>query len=174
MSLKLIVSDIDGVWTDGGMYYNNDGVESKKFSTSDGVGVLLARAAGIEIMIVSGENVQCVKNRMKKLKISNYHLGVKDKVKLLETYAKKQNISFSEIAFIGDEINDYNLLKKVGFSGCPSDAPFYTREIVDVNVNAKGGHGAFRDFVIEILKKEDRFDSVFDQVINGYRQSNKS
>lgn len=165
MQIKLILTDIDGVWTDGGMHYTNSGDEFKSFNTSDSVGILLARAADIPVMIATGEDVPAVRDRAKKLKIKNAHFGVKDKLGLLNDITDKMNISLNEVAFIGDEINDYPLLKKVGFSACPRTAPFYTQEIVDFIVETDGGKGAFRDFVIEILRRMNKFESAFNSLV---------
>lgn len=165
MNIKLILTDIDGVWTDGGMHYTNSGDEFKSFNTSDSVGVLLSRAAGIPIMIATGEDVPSVRNRAKKLKIENAHFGVKDKLGLLNQITSDMNITLDEVAFIGDEINDHPLLKKVGFSACPRTAPFYTKEIVDCIIDTDGGKGAFRDFVITVLQKMGNFESTFKTVV---------
>jgi len=164
MSVKLIITDIDGVWTDGGMFYSESGEEFKKFNTSDGVGVLLAKKAGIKLYIISGENSTAVRNRAKKLKIKNCHVGIKDKVALVEKILVDEGLTYSDIAFIGDEINDIDLLKKVGFSACPQSAPNYTKEIVHAIIPTNGGEGAFRDFVIEILKREGNLLEYFDSI----------
>lgn len=168
MNVKLIVTDVDGVWTDGGMYYSENS-EFKKFNTSDSVGLLLAKIAGIDVMVVTGEDVDCVRRRMEKLKIENYHPGVKDKLSLLEKVLQERALAFSEVAFVGDEINDHPLLGKVGFSGCPQSAPWYTQEIVDFVVPTNGGYGAFRDFVIEVLRREEILEKVLGQLSDkGY------
>lgn len=166
MKIKLIVTDIDGVWTDGGMYYS-DNSEFKKFNTSDSVGLLLAKAAGIDVMVVTGEDVECVKRRMEKLKIRDYYPGVSDKLSLLKKLTSERNIDFEEIAFIGDEVNDHPLLRRVGFSGCPQSAPSYTKEIVDYVVSTDGGKGAFRDFVLEVLNREGTAAELLAQISNG-------
>ena len=167
MSIKLIISDIDGVWTDGGMYYFNNGQEAKKFNTSDSVGIALASIAQIDIVIISGEDIPALRNRLTKLKIQNYHLGIKNKVAVAERLASERNISLDEIAFIGDEVNDHPLLKQVGFSACPKSAPEYTKNIVDFITPSDGGMGAFRDFVIEVLKREDKFEKSFKLLSNN-------
>jgi len=165
MNIKLILTDIDGVWTDGGMHYTNHGDEIKSFNTSDSVGILLARTAEIPVMIATGEDVPSVRDRAKKLKIKNAHFGVKNKLDLLNKVTREMNITLKEVAFIGDEINDYPLLKKVGFSACPRTAPFYTKEVVDFIVDTDGGKGAFRDFVIEVLRRMGNFESTFKKVV---------
>ncbi len=162
--IKLFISDIDGVWTDSGMYYLDNGVEAKRFSTSDGVGLALAKLAGIDVMVISGEDIPALRNRMNKLKVEHFHLGIKDKVGLLETLMEDRGITFDEIAFIGDEVNDHALLRKVGIAGCPQSAPYYTKEIVDIITESNGGMGAFRDFVIEVLKREGKFDTAFQKL----------
>jgi YrbI family 3-deoxy-D-manno-octulosonate 8-phosphate phosphatase len=167
MSIKLIISDIDGVWTDGGMYYFNNGQEAKKFNTSDSVGVSLASMAKIDIVIISGEDIPALRNRLTKLNILNYHLAVKNKVAVVEKLAAERKIEFDEMAFIGDEINDHALLKKVGFSACPNSAPEYTKKIVDFITPSKGGMGAFRDFVIEVLRREDMLKKSFKLLLNN-------
>lgn len=164
MTIKLIISDIDGVWTDGGMYYLENGVEAKKFNTSDSVGVLLASIAEIELVVITGEDILCVRRRMEKLKINHFHLGVKDKLSLVEQMIQQRNITFDQVAFIGDEINDHALLHAVGFSACPQTAPSYTQAIVDYVVPTDGGKGAFRDFVMEVLKRQNLLTQAFEQL----------
>ena len=166
MDIQLILTDIDGVWTDGGMYYGNSGDEFKKFNTSDSVGVLLARTAQIPMMIITGEDEPCVRDRAKKLKIETAYFGVKDKLGFLKEKLAEMNITFDQVAFIGDEINDIPLLKRVGFSACPKSAPTYTKELVDLVIPTDGGQGAFRDFIIEILKRMNKFDHAFHHITN--------
>ncbi len=148
---KLILTDIDGVWTDGGMYYDQTGNEWKKFNTSDSAGVLFAKKLNIPVGIITGEDTEIVKKRAKKLKINFLFMGVSDKVKIAHQIIEKLNISFEEVAYIGDDINDFFLLKKVGFSASPQNAPDYIKNIVDFVTKKKGGEGAFREFVEHIL-----------------------
>jgi YrbI family 3-deoxy-D-manno-octulosonate 8-phosphate phosphatase len=167
MKIDLIITDVDGVWTDGGMYYFNNGQEAKKFNTSDSVGVLLAKIAGVELMVLSGEDIPALQWRLEKLKIKHVKLGIRDKLSLVKAFAAERNIDFSNIAFIGDEVNDHPLLKAVGFAGCPSSAPDYTRAITDYTTPAAGGEGAFRDFVMEVLRRTGELDSAFTQLTQG-------
>lgn len=149
---KLVITDIDGVWTDGGMFYDNHQGEWKKFNTADSVGVLYLKLLNIPIAIMTGEDTQIVSRRAEKLKIEYTYLGVSDKVKLAKDLIEKLGISFEDVAFIGDEINDIELLKKVGFSAAPSNATILVKDIVDLNLSTKGGDGAFREFITIILK----------------------
>ena len=152
MSLpKLFLSDIDGVWTDGGMYYDQTGNEWKKFNTSDSAGVLFAHKLNIPVGIITGEDTQIVKNRAEKLKIDYLFMGIQNKVSIAETIIKELGISWANVAYIGDDINDIPLLKKVGFSATPANAPQYIKEIVSYTCLKSGGKGAFREFVEKIL-----------------------
>ena len=111
---KLVITDIDGVWTDGGMYYDQTGNEWKKFNTSDSVGILLCKKLEIKTVIITGEKTEIVKRRAEKLKVDYFFDGVKNKVEVAQQLIKELNISFNEVAFIGDDINDINLLQLVG------------------------------------------------------------
>lgn len=163
--IKLFITDIDGVWTDGGMYYSEKGDELKKFNTSDSAGVLFLRENNIEIAIITGENTKIVKNRADKLNISHCYLGVKNKVKVAQEICNELEISFSEVAFIGDDINDLGLLRKVAFTGTPNQAPEYIKNEVNFVCNKKGGEGAFREFVEEYLKQENILKSSIEKII---------
>lgn len=150
---RLILTDIDGVWTDGGMYYDQQENEYKKFHTYDGAGVLFAHQLGIPVGIVTGENTQIVQRRAEKLKIDYLYQGVTNKVAIAESLLKKLGIGYEDLAYIGDDINDLALLKKAGFSACPSSAPPYIREEVDFVTHKSGGEGAFREFVESLLSE---------------------
>lgn len=154
--IKLFLSDVDGVLTDGGMYYAENGDELKKFNTRDGMGFQLLREAGIKTGIVTSENTQMVERRAKKLKIDYLSQGEKNGGKLnaaLEI-CRKENISIAEAAYIGDDINCFELLSKVGFAACPADATPKIKSIPGIHVlQTKGGEGAVREFVEIILSK---------------------
>ncbi len=159
---KLVITDIDGVWTDGGMYYDNSGNELKKFNTSDSVGVLFLKLLNIPLAIVTGEDTEIVRRRAKKLNIKHLYMGVKDKVAVANELCEILNITLDEIAFIGDDINDIKLLKKVGFSASPKNASDYIKKISDIEINVKGGDGAFRAFVECILERNNKLDTVLE------------
>lgn len=151
---KLVITDIDGVWTDGGMYYDDKGNEWKKFNTSDSAGVLFLRLLNIPVAIMTGENSEAVKRRAEKLKIDFLYLGAKDKVQLATDLCAQERINLDEVAFIGDDLNDIKLLQEVGFSGSPANAPEYVKRHADLVTQKKGGEGAFREFVETILARE--------------------
>lgn len=151
---KLILTDIDGVWTDGGMYYDGTSVELKKFHTYDSAGVLFAHHIGIPVGILTGENTEIVRRRSEKLKVDYLYLGAKDKVAITKELCKELQIELQDVAYIGDDINDMPLLKQVGWAGVPASAPEYVRSLATVALRKKGGEGVFREFVETILGKE--------------------
>lgn len=148
---KLILTDIDGVWTDGGMYYDGTNVELKKFNTYDSAGVLFAHHLGIPVGILTGENTEIVRRRAEKLKMDYLYLGVKDKVSIAIDLCRQLEIDIKDVAYIGDDINDIKLLKAVGISATPSSSPSYVKNISNYICSKKGGEGAFREFVEFIL-----------------------
>ena len=136
---KLIATDIDGVWTDGGMYYDQGGNEWKKLKFN------------IPIAIITGEDTEIVRRRATKLKVDRLFMGVENKLIVLSELCGELKISLSEVAYIGDDINDIEVLKNVGLSACPSSAPDYIKELVTIICSKKGGEGVFREFVETIL-----------------------
>ena len=156
MELKLVITDIDGVWTDGGMYYDQTGNEWKKFNTSDSAGVLFCKKLNIPVCIITGEETEIVKRRAEKIKIDYLFQGVGDKLTVAKKLCLELNINLSDVAFIGDDINDVALLREVGISASPDNAPDYIKEMVSFTTAKKGGDGAFREFVETILNKQDK------------------
>ncbi|WP_333695452.1 KdsC family phosphatase [Flavobacterium sp.] len=168
---KLIVTDIDGVWTDGSMYYDQTGNELKRFHTYDSAGVLFARLCGIPVAILTGETTQIVARRAEKLQIPYVYQGVKNKVATLEPLLETLGITWADCAFMGDDINDALLLERVGFSACPANAPAYIQSRVHLVTQKKGGEGAFREFVETLLEQNQLLDSVVQQAIRLHEKS---
>lgn len=160
---KLVITDIDGVWTDGGMYYDQTGNEWKKFNTSDSAGVLFLRYLNIPVAIITGETTEIVARRAQKLQIELLFQGVKNKVEVAEDLCKKLNIELHEVAFMGDDLGDMLLLEKVGISGAPDNAATYVKKLASIVTNKKGGDGAFREFVEIILEKEGKLTEVLEK-----------
>jgi N-acylneuraminate cytidylyltransferase len=152
--IKMLLTDVDGVLTDGGMYYSNQGEIMKKFNTKDGMGLEIISKSGIIPAIITKEKSEVVLKRAEKLKIKEVYIGVEDKLKKAEMLIKKYDLSFDEVAYVGDDINDLPLLKKAGFSFCPSDAVKEVKEIVNHICTAKGGDGVVREVVDLILVKK--------------------
>ena len=155
--VKYLLTDCDGVLTDGAVYYNDQGEELKKFYYRDGMGVERVRKfAGIDVGIITGENSMPLKKRAEKLKILELHLGIKDKLKTLDDILERHNLKYEEIAYIGDDMNDLEIIKKVGVSACPADAFDYIKDYVDYECRTTGGGGAFREFCEKIISAKKR------------------
>ena len=150
MKPKLILTDIDGVWTDGGMYYDQLGNEWKRFSTYDSAGILIAHELGIPVGVITGEQTDIVQRRVEKLHVDYVFQGVNDKVNVASNLCKKMGISLSDVAYIGDDMGDVALLKMVGMSGAPNNAQPFVKQIVNYVTQKNGGEGAFREFVEKI------------------------
>ena len=150
--IKVILTDVDGVLTDTGIYYGPQGEALKRYSVRDGMGIeRLRRYTGIETIIITGENSAAVKSRAEKLKMAEYYLGVKDKTEVLEIIKKKNGFVKEEIAYIGDDSNDYDVIQKCGFTASPADGMSFIKEIVDYVCETKAGYGAFREFAELIM-----------------------
>ncbi len=143
----MILTDIDGVWTDGGMYYDQTGNEWKRFSTYDGGGVRRAHENGVPVGIITCENTQIVENRARKLKVDYVFQGVHDKLEKVRTLCSEMGIGLEDVAYIGDDVGDLELLKAVGISALPSGAYIEGQLEPSYITRKKGGEGAFREFV---------------------------
>jgi YrbI family 3-deoxy-D-manno-octulosonate 8-phosphate phosphatase len=155
-SIKLLVMDVDGTLTDCGMYYSANGEELKRFSTRDGMGITLLKSNNIETAIITSEESQIAKSRANKLKIGHVILGCKNKTEALKELALKLNLNLNEIAYIGDDINDENVMNICGYSACPSDAVQTILNTADYVCEHKGGNGAVREFCELILTSQDK------------------
>jgi len=150
--IKLVLTDNDGVLTDTGVYYSGTGEMLKRFSIRDGMGVeRLKKILKIETGIITGELSDSVKKRAEKLEIKELHLGVKDKPDVLNKILKANNLKPENIAFIGDDVNDIELIKLAGLTASPADAMPDIKKIVDYVCDEKGGNGAFREFAELII-----------------------
>lgn len=152
--IKLFVTDVDGTLTDGCMYYAENGLELKKFNFKDGMGFKLLRDLGIKTAIITSENTPIVKKRADKLKVDYLSMGSWAKLEFVKKICDELNISLNEVAYIGDDINDIELLNSVGYKACPNDAVKKVKSINGIMVlDNIGGNGAVREF-IELLIEE--------------------
>ncbi|MEW6506437.1 MAG: HAD hydrolase family protein [Bacteroidota bacterium] len=153
--IKLLLLDVDGVLTDTGVYYSAKGEELKRFSIRDGMGIeRLRRIADVETGIITRENTEIVTSRARKLKITELHLGIYEKEKILDEILRRKGITISEVAFMGDDTNDVEIMKLAGLSASPADATKFAKNAADVIVKSKGGNGAVRDFAELIIKSK--------------------
>jgi YrbI family 3-deoxy-D-manno-octulosonate 8-phosphate phosphatase len=155
-SVKIFATDVDGVLTDAGMYYDNNGNELKRFNTHDGMAFNILKERGIITAMLTSEKTNIVKLRANKLQVDYLFQGVKgsEKLEALNKICVEKNMSLSEVAYIGDDINDYNVLSSVGFPACPKNAIANIKSIKGItHLSKSGGDGAVREFV-ELLLKE--------------------
>ena len=150
--IKLLLTDCDGVLTDGCAYYSKDGEELKKFSLRDGMGVeRLRKLCGIDTGIMTRENSEIVRRRGEKLKMQHIYLGSLEKRETLMQILEKHNLTVDEIAYIGDDANDIEVLEIAGFSACPADSFEPVKKISHYICKANGGEGAFRELAELII-----------------------
>ena len=152
--IKVVLTDVDGVLTDSGMYYSNKGDIMKKFHTRDGMGVTLLRKNNIPSIIVTKEKNEIIKQWSKKMKIDKLLMGVLKKEVVLEKICKNYGVKSSEICYIGDDVNDLELLKLVGLSATPSDGIIEAQKICDYVCENSGGNGVFREVANMILSSQ--------------------
>jgi len=152
--IKAVLTDVDGVLTDGGMYYTNKGDVMKRFFVRDGMGVTLLRRKSISTIIITKEKTAMVRQWAKRMKIAKVYEGIIQKETILDEICKKFKIMPNEIAYIGDDINDISLLKKIGFSAAPNDASNEVKKICNYKCKTNSGHGAFRELVDLILSNK--------------------
>jgi YrbI family 3-deoxy-D-manno-octulosonate 8-phosphate phosphatase len=154
-NIKLVISDVDGVMTDAGMYYTESGDEFKKFNTHDGMGFQLLRERGIKTAIITSEVTALVERRAKKLKIDYLYQNCKSKLVAAREICAKENIPLAQTAYIGDDINCLELLSNVGLAACPANAVAKIKAIPGIlQLEKKGGEGVVREFVELILSDE--------------------
>ncbi len=152
--IKFVITDVDGVLTDGGMYYSIKGDIMKKFNAKDGMGVSILKRNGISTAIITKEKNKIVLKWASKMKIIKVYQGVVKKEDVLKKICKSYNLSEKNIAYIGDDVNDLEILKKVGFSVSPRDANHEIRKIVDHICKNSGGNGAFRELCDLIVTRK--------------------
>lgn len=159
--IKLVAFDIDGVMTDGGLHYTDDGHELKTFNVQDGLGIKLLQRAGIEVAIITGRTSGVVARRAADLGIAHVHQGVGDKHAVVERLLSQLNLHWHELAFMGDDLIDLRAMAHCGLAIAPANARPLVRERVHAVTEAGGGRGAVREAVEFILDAQDRLDAAF-------------
>ena len=155
--IKLILLDVDGTLTDGGIYLGNSGEELKKFNVKDGYAIVNVPKLGIEFGIITGGKSELLKRRAEKLKIKYLFQGISEKTLILDEIINQTGLKEEEIAYMGDDLNDMAIIKRIGFSGTPLDGANEVKSIADFISTKNGGEGAVREFIVVILKKENLF-----------------
>lgn len=152
--IKMLLTDCDGCLTDGGMYYSESGDELKKFNTRDGMGFALLRDRGILTGIITSEDVMLNRRRAEKLKLDILESGCKNKAEKVKELCKKYDVHLENVAYIGDDINDLEVMEMVGYGCCPADAMPQVREAAKFITKAKGGEGVIREVVERIIERK--------------------
>lgn len=153
--IKMLVMDVDGTLTDGCIYMGPEGEAMKAFNCQDGYAIAqILPKIGVTPVIITGRKSRITENRAKELKITQLHQGVHDKLPLLREIAREIGASQEEVAYIGDDLNDFDCIRWCGFTGCPADAVKEVRKAVDFVCSRNGGRGAVREFVEQIRDGE--------------------
>jgi len=152
--IRLVAMDVDGVLTDAGMYYTEAGDELKKFNTRDGMGVALVREAGLATAILTRESTKLVERRGAKMRIDHVFIGVTDKLTCMHGLLEQLGLTLDQVAYIGDDVNDYELLCHVGLAAAVRDASRLPKSVAHIITDAKGGEGAVRELCEIILEAQ--------------------
>jgi YrbI family 3-deoxy-D-manno-octulosonate 8-phosphate phosphatase len=153
--IKLLVLDVDGVMTDGGMYFTESGDQFKKYNTKDGMAIQHLVKSNFQVAIISsGFKAEMVKARAEMLGIQRCYIGRDPKITILNEFCKELGVGLENVALIGDDVNDLEMIKKIGFSACPSDAVNSVKSQVDIILSKKGGEGCVREFIDAYLLKQ--------------------
>ena len=155
--IRLFLTDVDGTLTDGGMYYGSDGTEFKKFNTRDGMGLQMLQRTGVKVGIVTSENIAINVNRARKLGLDYLKQGARDGGKLAATLeiCEEMGITMEQVAYIGDDVNCFELLAAVGWAACPADACDKVKKIPHIRIlTRRGGDACVREWIDQILARQ--------------------
>ncbi len=158
--IQYLVLDVDGVFTNGGVYYNEEGEFAKKFDMRDGMGLEILRENNVEVVVLTSENSKLVAQRMKKLKIENAFLGIKDKYSFLKQFLALKNSSFDAVAYVGDDVNDLANICSCGWSFAPANAMNIVKANADIVLMNSSGDGAIREVCEVIMKYNKRYERL--------------
>jgi 3-deoxy-D-manno-octulosonate 8-phosphate phosphatase (KDO 8-P phosphatase) len=154
VSIELIVLDVDGTMTDSRITYSENGDEIKAFNVKDGLAIVAWKKLGKQVAIITGRSSKIVARRAKELHIEHFYQGVKDKRKVLDALLEKLDLSLENVAAIGDDLNDLQMLKAVKISFAPRDASVYIDKIATILLSKKGGEGAVREMIEKLIIQE--------------------
>ncbi|NPU92806.1 MAG: HAD-IIIA family hydrolase [Gammaproteobacteria bacterium] len=165
-AIKLVAFDIDGVMTDGRLYYTDFGNETKAFNVKDGLGIKLLRSTGVEIAIITGRTSELVKKRASDLKISKLVQGREDKIVALKEMMAPMGIQAHEVAYMGDDLPDLSAIRFAGIGVAVADALPIVREHADMVMTRGGGDGAVREFCEWLMAAQGTLDGILDGYMN--------
>lgn len=159
-AIRLLILDVDGVLTDNRLYYGDNGVEYKTFHTRDGHGLVLLRQAGIDLGVITGRTSEVVRRRMADLKVKYLYQGVPDKLPTFETLLAETGLKPEQVAYMGDDILDLPILRRVGLAAMPANGDPLLREHVHMISRYPGGEGAVRELCELILKAQNKWEEI--------------
>ncbi len=165
--IRLIVSDVDGVWTDGRIIYAGDRTEIKEFKVRDGLAVKLVQRAGIAVALLTSRRSQALEKRARELGIAEVHQGAANKFEELEKLAQKLSVTFAQILYAGDDLPDLAAMTRVAISAAPSDAAAEVRAAATWKLETAGGRGAFREIVERLLRERGEWDQFVRELAAG-------
>lgn len=163
-NVKLVILDIDGVMTDGRIIIDDNGVEQRNFNIKDGLGVVAMQMSGIEVAIITSKKSGSVRHRAEELRIKRFHEGIKKKTEPYEQMLAEIGIGDAEVAYVGDDLVDLSLMKRVGLPIAVADAVAEVRAAAAWVTPAKGGHGAVREAAEMILKAQGKWDAILAKI----------
>ncbi|MDQ3282281.1 MAG: HAD hydrolase family protein [Acidobacteriota bacterium] len=162
--IRLIVSDVDGVWTDGRIIYASDGTEIKEFNVRDGLAAKLAQRVGVTVALLTSRRSIALERRAKELGITELHQGAANKLAELERLAQRLGVTFAQIVYAGDDLPDLAPMSRVAISAAPADAAAEVRAVATWKLEANGGRGAFRELVERLLRERGDWEAVVNEL----------
>jgi 3-deoxy-D-manno-octulosonate 8-phosphate phosphatase (KDO 8-P phosphatase) len=165
--VKMLLMDVDGVMTDGMIAYSDLGHESKKFSTRDGLGLFWVKQYGLTTGVISGRQSIATENRCHDVKIDEIHLGTMHKRQILDDIMQRRNLVREDLAYIGDDVIDWQVMQQVGISAAPNDAHEEILKRVDIILDFPGGRGAVRHFLDLWLQATGQWDKALEDIFHG-------
>ncbi|WP_251549831.1 KdsC family phosphatase [Neobacillus muris] len=163
--IKLIVLDVDGVLTDGRLIIGSNGVEFKSFHVKDGMGISLARYCGLKVAIITGRQSESVDIRCRELNIDYVYQGIRNKEEVLNEILISLGIHLTDVFYMGDDINDLPIIKKVGYSAAPNDSAEIVKQTVNLVCKSKGGMGAVREAIDHLLSQQVDYKNFLENYI---------
>lgn len=162
--IRLVILDVDGVMTDGRIVIDDNGVESRNFDIKDGMGVVVMMMSGVEVAIITSKKSGAVRHRAEELKIKRFHEGIKKKTEPYEEMLKEMGIVDAQVAYVGDDLVDLSMMKRVGLPIAVGDAVEDVKQHALYVTKARGGHGAVREAAEMILKAQGKWEKILSKI----------
>ncbi len=163
-NVKLVILDVDGVMTDGRIVIDDNGLEQRNFDIKDGLGVVALQMTGVDVAIITSKKSGAVRHRAEELKIKHFHEGIKKKTEPYLAMLEQMNISDDQVCYVGDDLVDLSMMKRVGFPVAVADAVQDVKDAAEYVTQARGGHGAVREVAEVILKAQGKWDMILSKI----------